>query len=1100
MFNSTDKENITTNQVEFLQINSSVEVGGNAKFIVSSPLENVKILYEIEHKNKITGRKWIKLTNQKKLISIYINENHRGNLAVHFSTIKNNRIYKQSYNIQVPYTNKKLDVEFSTFKDKLLPGENVEWTITIKDKQKQKQTAELLATMYDKSLDKFASNNFSLDINKFFYYRNNWRNSPFNKSSSSMYDVDFNKRFSSYPAYSYDRLQKFGFNYYGNYYSGSWSGNRRGSQKTFVDGIKITNDSEEVVNFNLTAPTSSEDEKGVVSFKSVEKNDFLEKKEQSKKNKKSVVSKNKDKTETIDEEVQIRTNFNETAFFYPHLYTNKNGELQIKFSAPDALTSWKFLGLAHTKDLKIGTIEKEAITQKKLMVIPNPPRFFRENDTIYFTTKISSLVKKELSGTAKIEFFDPINNKTIENILHDKVIKDFSLKAEGSTAIQWKLIIPEGENLIAYKIIAKAENHSDGEQKAIPVLTNSMLVTESFPLNIKGATTENYTISRMKDNNSTTLRNHKLTLEWTMNPVWYAVQALPYLMEYPFECLEQTFSRFYANSIAQNIVKNKPKIQQVFEAWKKTEDKNAFLSNLEKNQELKQVLLEETPWILNAEDEQERKKRIALLFDLNKMSSELQRAMKKIIEAQKPSGAWPWFEGMPESRYITQHIVNGFGKLNNLNVIDIKENYKLKSMINKAVSYLDSQIAKDYRELKQYARRYYCKDRKDKDKCVKEYLEKNHLSNIAIHYLYTRSFFAEKPIPNGSKEAFNYYIGQAEKYWLQTNNNLSKGMIAIILKRFAKEGYPKKIIASLKEHAITHKEKGMYWKNKAGYYWYQAPIETQALLIEAFSEIDNNQETVDEMKIWLLKQKQTQDWKTTKATVEAVYALLLRGSDWLNEDNHNLTIKIGDEVLKPETDKTIKAEAGTGYFKKSWNEEQITKKQADITISKTSKGISWGALYWQYFEQLDKITTFKETPLTIDKKLFLEQITDNGKVLLQIEKKKKLKVGDKIIVRIVIRSDRAMEYVYLKDMRASSLEPINVISRYKWQEGLSYYESTKDASTNFFISYLPKGTFVFEYPLRVSQKGNFSNGITTMQSMYAPEFSSHSEGVRVESY
>ena len=291
----------------------------------------------------------------------------------------------------------------------------------------------------------------------------------------------------------------------------------------------------------------------------------------------------------------------------------------------------------------------------------------------------------------------------------------------------------------------------------------------------------------------------------------------------------------------------------------------------------------------------------------------------------------------------------------------------------------------------------------------------------------------------------------------------------------------------------------MYWKDMSGgYYWYQAPIETQALLIECFDEVANDQKSVEEMKIWLLKQKQTQNWKTTKATAEACYALLLRGTDWLARDPE-VNVTLGSLVVDPKQLPDVKQQAGTGYFRTSWLNEAIKPEMGNVKVSKPTDGIAWGALYWQYWEQLDKITP-AETPLKLVKQLFVERNSDHDPVIEPITAESRLKIGDKIKVRIELRVDRDMEYIHMKDMRASGFEPINVISQYKYQGGLGYYESTGDAATNFFINKLPKGTYVFEYPLRVAQKGDFSNGITNIECMYAPEFASHSEGIRVKVY
>jgi uncharacterized protein YfaS (alpha-2-macroglobulin family) len=593
---------------------------------------------------------------------------------------------------------------------------------------------------------------------------------------------------------------------------------------------------------------------------------------------------------------------------------------------------------------------------------------------------------------------------------------------------------------------------------------------------IKSNDTKTFTLDKLKTNTSSTLKHHKLTLEMTSNPAWYAVQALPYLMEYPYDCNEQTFSRFYANALASHIANSNPRIQEVFNQWA---SQDALISNLEKNEELKNILIQETPWLREAQSETEQKKRIALLFDINKMTNELESAKRKLQQNQMDNGAWAWFKGGYENRFITQHIITGFGHLKHLKVTSSEDE---TSMIQKAIQYLDTEFVKDYKDLKKYN--------------SKVDLSKDHLSYSQLHYLYMRSFFPEIEASKEVKEITKYYLSQIQKYWL-SRSLYAKGLMALVSIRMEDKTTATKILKSLEENSITSEELGMYWKeNNNSWYWHQAPIETQALLIEAFSEIENNTETIDNLKIWLLKNKQTNQWKTTKATTDAVYALLLQGSDWLSV-TEMVDVVIGGQQIEPSILEDIKVEAGTGYYKTSWNTSEIKPEMATIELTKKGNGIAWGSLYWQYFEDLNQITS-ADTSLKLSKKLFLKKNTDKGEEISEIKPETKLQVGDLIRVRIELRSDRAMEFIHMKDMRASGLEPINVLSEYKWQDGLGYYESTKDASTNFFIDFLPKGVFVFEYDLRANNAGIMSNGITTIQSMYAPEFSSHSEGMSIK--
>ena len=448
---------------------------------------------------------------------------------------------------------------------------------------------------------------------------------------------------------------------------------------------------------------------------------------------------------------------------------------------------------------------------------------------------------------------------------------------------------------------------------------------------------------------------------------------------------------------------------------------------------------------------------------------------------QYPSGAWPWFKGMRENRYITQHIVSGVGHLKHLGVNLNEGRLNIDYSAELAIQYLDGELKSDYDRLKASG--------------IKPKL--NYLSSMQIHYLYARSFFPNVQIQQINQEAIDFYMKEAKEHWLD-NSIYLQGMIGLIMHRSGDDDISVQILKSLNEKAIHHEELGMYWKANGGYYWYNAPIERQALMIELYSEVAKDTRSVDELKIWLLKNKQTNDWKTTKATSEACYALLLEGTDWLSETSM-VTFKLGEEKF---SSADVKSEAGTGYFKKAWLKESVKASMGNIEIKRQntgndkSTGISWGAVYWQYFEDLDKIGSH-ETPLKLSKELFIKRNTETGPKLFKISGDDQIKIGDLITVRIELRTDRDMEYVHMKDMRASGFEPVNVMSGYRYQDGLGYYESTKDASTNFFFDYLRKGVYVFEYDLRGNISGQFSNGISTIQSMYAPEFNSHSEGISV---
>ncbi|MGB5027214.1 MAG: alpha-2-macroglobulin family protein, partial [Chitinophagaceae bacterium] len=959
---------------------------------------------------------------------------------------------------------------YTTYRDKTLPGSEEKWTLKISGYKNEKVAAEMLAALYDASLDQFVQHNWNEPaIWPTHYNRTNWN------SSQSFVQVQSVQR------YIYEQQEKHVDKRYdylfieaGEYFGGYFIGGNVRIKEMAAPGIVA--DREEIVvgatrlleaPFTAERLTSAYDTitnlKGADLFTS------------------SLTFK---KQQPVD--IKIRKNFNETAFFFPDLRTDSTGMIEFSFTMPEALTRWKFMALAHTKEAAFGSSTKEIVTQKELMVQPNSPRFLREGDKMEFSSKIVNLSDKELTGTAELQLFDATTNQSVDGWFRNSFPNQYFTVAAGqSEAVKFPIEVPYLFNkALVWRIVAKAGNYSDGEENAMPVLTNRMLVTETMPLPMRGSGTKDFSFEKLLNSGSSeSLQHYALTVEYTSNPAWYAVQALPYLMEYPYDCAEQTWNRYYANSLAGYIANSSPKIKQVFEQWN-IKDTAALMSNLQKNQELKAALLEETPWVLQAKNETEQKKNIALLFDMVKMSEQLNSSYEKLKQMQSSNGGFVWFTGGPDDRYITQYIVTGIGHLKKLKGIAAGQEAKLNAILSTAIPYLDKKLKEDYDNL--------IKNKTD--------LKKYSPGHSSIQYLYMRSFFPEYEIAKASQTAYTYFRSRMQQTWVGQSKYM-QGMAALALHRTGDVKTPSAILKSLKETSITNEELGMYWKNQRyGWFWYEMPIETHALLIETFQEVAKDSKTVDDLKTWLLKNKQTNNWKTTKATAEACYALLLQGTNWLATEPV-VTINLDNMVIRSNNNKD---EAGTGYFKKTIEGNKVQPVMGKITVKVEETqslpagdwGASWGGIYWQYFEDLDKITT-ATTPLKLSKKLFVETNTDRGPVITPVNDGDAIKVGDKIKVRVELRVDRDMEYVHMKDMRASALEPVNVLSTYKWQGGLGYYESTKDASTNFFFSYLRKGTYVFEYTLFATHAGNFSNGITTIQCMYAPEFSSHSEGVRI---
>ncbi|WP_037348739.1 alpha-2-macroglobulin [Sediminibacter sp. Hel_I_10] len=1214
LYSDTDKT-LADNQLFSMSTNQNVyNAGEQVEITLGSAAKDVVVTVKVEKNGSITNTFIVPLRNSKQTLAIPVTKDDVGGFAIHYSLAAFNSFLSSTLNINVPYPKTDLEIETVTFRDQLQPGTEETWSFKIKGPKGDKVSAEILASMYDASLDQFKSHDWNFSpINTPTYYPKFSLNARQSFGNSAFRIYNRERQYFNYESQQYDQLNWFGFYFGDNSLRQNYLRKQRISKpstfssikktdikKGVIKGIVSTSDGLPLPGVNITIKGKTEavstdfdgefsmsgkagdiilfsyigyrklsltiskdnfykivlnedssglDEVVVMGYVKSTKESFtgtatistsdikLENDDKIQgltnnrgKNAYSIKEGKFTKSDSLEnpeyyflmrkasavpmktimngmtnlyiydvskkqslENVVIRKNLQETAFFFPQLQTDAEGNVSFSFTTPEALTKWKLQLLAHTKSLESKTTSLETVTQKELMIIPNAPRFLRQGDEITISTKISNLTENTLSGQTQLLLTDALTGTTIDAKLNNtNKTQAFSVDANGNTQVSWNLSIPDNVDAVQYKIVAKAGSFSDGEQNAMPVLTNRLLVTETLPMWIKSNETKTFTLDKLAattpDDPNTTLKNHKLILEVTSNPMWYAVQALPYLMEYPYDCNEQTFSRYYANALASHIANSNPRIQEVFNQWA---SQGELISNLEKNEALKNILIQETPWLRDAQSETEQKKRIALLFDMNKMTNELASSQRKLKNNQMDNGAWAWFHGGKPNRFITQHIITGFGHLDKLNVASVSSEDQNR-MIEKAIIYLDSEFVQEYKDLTKF------------DK--KTDLSKDHLSFTQLHYLYMRSFFPQIKMSKDVQDISTYYQTQIQKYWL-SRSLYAKGLMALIMQRNAHPKIAEKILNSLKETSITSDELGMYWKsNNPSWHWYQAPIETQALMIEVFAEVGqavqtetSNLNDIDQLKIWLLKNKQTNKWETTKATTEAVYALLLQGRDWLvgAEATEMVDVVLGNEPIDPSKLENVKVEPGTGYYKTAWSGSEITPEMATVTLTKNNPGIAWGSLYWQYFEDLDKITS-AETPLALRKKLFKKTNTDRGEQLSEITSETDLKVGDLIRVRIELQSDRDMEFIHMKDMRAAGLEPINVVSAYKFQDGLGYYESTKDASTNFFFDFLPKGIYVFEYDLRINNAGNMSNGITTIQSMYAPEFSSHSEGVRVK--
>ena len=1018
----------------FYQDGLEFDAASPATVYIGSSEKNVYLLYDVFAGNKRLESKRIELSDSVVSFRFPYKKEYGDGILVSMAFVKDGRLYSHNARIMKPAPEKKLQLKWTTFRDKLRPGQQEEWKLTVLYPDGSPAEAEMLATMYDASLDKIYSAH-KLDFGVDFHYvvpLTYWNTSYMR--NAYLY-VDFPlKRLRAVPLEyseliipSTGRMEAMVVGYGGS------------PRATLAGALKIRGRSAANAVMNQEAVTDMVLQEEMVETSAQEKVEM---------------GSSEELAETGD--IQIRENFAETAFFYPQLRTNEKGEVSISFVLPESLTRWKFMGLAHTRNVDYGKIEATATASKEFMLQPNMPRFVRVGDKANIAASLMNLSDKGVKGTVRMELFNP----ETEKVFYSQKQK-FDVKGGETGHVNFTFEVSDKYAVMACRMVADGDTFSDGEQRYIPVLTDKQWVTETVPLNVNGEGAHTFSLENLFNKHSKTASEQRLTVEFTAHPAWYAVQALPVVANPQNEDALSWATAYYAHSLAAYIVKENPRIKQVFDSWKaQGGTKETFMSNLQKNQELKNILLAETPWLAEATNEAEQKQRIATLFDLNTMNSQLAVSVEKLGELQNADGAWSWYKGMQGSRYVTTQVMEMLVRLNALTHQDADS--RMQPMIQKGFEYLGKQAAEEYKSMKEAEKKGAVGIRP---------------SEQVLRYLYICALDGKAPV---DEKVNRYFIdklsGEGKELTIY-----GKALGAIILQQSGKVAEARLFMQSLMEYSVVTDEMGRYFDTpKARYSWFSYKIPTEVAAMEAIQRITKDTKAIDEMKRWLLKQKQTQTWETPIATADAVYALMATGASDLLANTGGVEITLGKEVIRTPADDAI------GYIKKTMSGDVMNIKK--IRVDKEGAGMGWGAVYAQYLESMDQIGE-QGNGLSVSRQLYKGDEALNESV--------PLKVGDKITVRLTVKADRDMDFVQIKDDRAACMEPLQAVSGFRWGNGLGYYQATKDASTQFFIDQMRKGTYVIEYQVYVNRTGEYQAGIATVQSAYAPEFGGHTGGYRV---
>ena len=1018
----------------FYQDGLEFDAASPATVYIGSSEKNVYLLYDVFAGNKRLESKRIQLSDSVVCFRFPYKKEYGDGILVSMAFVKDGRLYSHNTRIMKPAPEKKLQLKWTTFRDKLRPGQQEEWKLTVLYPDGSPAEAEMLATMYDASLDKIYSAH-KLDFGVDFHYvvpLTYWNTSYMR--NAYLY-VDFPlKRLRAVPLEyseliipSTGRMEAMVVGYGGS------------PRATLAGALKIRGRSAANAVMNQEAVTDMVLQEEMVETSAQEKVEM---------------GSSEELAETGD--IQIRENFAETAFFYPQLRTNEKGEVSISFVLPESLTRWKFMGLAHTRNVDYGKIEATATASKEFMLQPNMPRFVRVGDKANIAASLMNLSDKGVKGTVRMELFNP----ETEKVFYSQKQK-FDVKGGETGHVNFTFEVGDKYAVMACRMVADGDTFSDGEQRYIPVLTDKQWVTETVPLNVNGEGAHIFSLENLFNKHSKTASEQRLTVEFTAHPAWYAVQALPVVAHPQNEDALSWATAYYAHSLAAYIVKENPRIKQVFDSWKaQGGTKETFMSNLQKNQELKNILLAETPWLTEATNEAEQKQRIATLFDLNTMNSQLAVSVEKLGELQNADGAWSWYKGMQGSRYVTTQVMEMLVRLNALTHQDADS--RMQPMIQKGFEYLGKQAAEEYKSMKEAEKKGAVGIRP---------------SEQVLRYLYICALDGKAPV---DEKVNRYFIdklsGEGKELTIY-----GKALGAIILQQAGKVAEARLFMQSLMEYSVVTDEMGRYFDTpKARYSWFSYKIPTEVAAMEAIQRITKDTKAIDEMKRWLLKQKQTQTWETPIATADAVYALMATGASDLLANTGGVEITLGKEVIRTPADNAI------GYIKKTVSGDVMNIKK--VSVDKEGTGMGWGAVYAQYLESMDQIGE-QGNGLSVSRQLYKgdEALNESAP----------LKVGDRITVRLTVKADRDMDFVQIKDDRAACMEPLQAVSGFRWGNGLGYYQATKDASTQFFIDQMRKGTYVIEYQVYVNRTGEYQAGIATVQSAYAPEFGGHTGGYRV---
>ncbi|MCM1504881.1 MAG: hypothetical protein NC127_06775 [Muribaculum sp.] len=957
------------------------------------------------------------------------------NVTVTLSCTSRYRSADQNVKVSTAESDKSIKLSIESFRDKLTPGNVERWTFRVTDAQGRGIQAPVALDMYAKSIDNLAYRTFT--INPSVGQRMRYAiDRGYSLNGSERLATAFHGKNCvpvGVPEYFISMSPFYGV------------GRMLTEQHVYIRGSRSTADfaGQKMAKVESATYNSAMEESSAVTFAKVNDGEMELDEAIAEMSETDAGAGNADSG--VQEAFEYRMPETPLAFFRPSLTTDSVGVLNFTFTVPNANTTWKLGAYTYSRDMSVANLTREAIASKPVMVQPNLPRFMRNGDRVCVMSAVMNNTDSVASVSSTVEIFDPASGRVIATETYSR-----SMGALESSTISTWVDAPDNANLIGYRVKSTDGHFTDGEQAIIPVLPSVEPVIETTPFYIPAKTTD-FSIKLPK-----MPKDALVTLQFCENPTWYVVTALPGLRDGKLNGALSASAAIFSAAIAEGILRTDPAIAEAIKMWNSSDKSDSTLvSMLQRNADLKTVLLSSTPWVMDAQSQTERMERLALLFDSKTIESTYSEAIKKLSSLVCTDGGWSWIEQHKESSmWITENILGMMGRLRRLGYLP--DNGELKAMLDRAVKYYDSQTEKSYIKSPDYTNPLFVMIRKNYPEVAMSATVKNFVNNT---------------------------LGVVSRNWKQ-HDIPSKAIDAIILNQNGYSSVAKEIVASIRDFGVSKPDKGLWWPSLDNMtVWSMGKISATALVLDAFTEVEPGSTDIDLIRQWLILQKEAKDWGISVSTSEAISSILLSGSKWTRPAQGSIVSINGRPVAVAKVDSLL------GYFREDIS--SYNPSSAKLSVNKRGDTPSWGAVYSRYRNRMTDISAASCPDLSIEKVLYRRSVSDSG---VKWEEAAELKVGDVVQVNLTLTVGRDMDYVAIIDDRGACLEPAEQTPAPIYSEGLCFYRENRDSATNLFITHLPKGTYRLSYEMYVNNAGTFSAGIASAQSQYAPALSAHSSG------